>query len=506
MKTFRPPVLLVFADPVLFPVAQPYGLLIVRSELEKRQIDSKVLQPFMFAQPYREMRKAATRASPKIVGFSFRNLDSAGFSYTDDGERHFLDHLRKLVRSVRDCADVIAIGGSGFSIAPARILDYVQADVGFVGTSEHDFALFCDRILTDQVSVREAVRGLTSARMPGESHSPLLPAVVPSLPRSFSPQLIEYAKLVGGTVPLRTKTGCSLRCTYCVVPHIEELNLRPWDDIHQEIEMLFAAELENRVFIADGEFNLPSPARAIGLCKRIYASFGNRLKWRCYLEPGFIDEDLVSWMVKAGCVGMSLTVDSLSRNPRKGFAKGTPPETAMRGIELCMKSGVHVGLNLLFGGPGETLDSARETAVRAKAYNQTGADLAVTIGLRVYPNTPFESLVAIPRFSRHYQPCSTVPWLGVFCAPVARRELAGMMLSILPPSDTINYTNTVDREAITFYKTMSRVAERVNSRRWPEARKLLEALPPSQNGRNEVKLAQIKVCNRIRCRSDDWQR
>lgn len=497
LPLLRAPVLLAFADPVVFPVAQPYGLLIVQSELTKRGIDSTVVLPFMFSQPYRKIRDAASKTCPKIIGFSFRNLDFAGFSFLDDGEQHFLNQLKQLVRAARPYTEVIALGGSGFSIAPARIMDYVGADIGFVGTSERDFGSFCQRYLAGETSVSKASDGLSSVVLRGNSHSPVLPTVVPSAPAELSPALVEYARLVGGTVPLRTKTGCSLRCTYCVVPLIEELNIRPWADIRQEIEILFAAGLENRVFIADGEFNLPSPKRAIDLCKLIYGDFGSSLKWRCYLEAGYIDAELVGWMEKAGCVGISLTVDSLSTRPRKGFAKGTTPEQAMRGIDLCMQSSVHVGMNVLFGGPGETLASAHETAIRAKAYNQIGADLAVTIGLRVYPNTPFEKIVTIPRFRKHYQACVHVPWLGVFCSPLSRRELAQQIQAILPPSETVNYTNTVDPQTLRFYRTMTRVAERINARRWTEARKLLKTLPSSQAGRPEVELAQIKILNRV---------
>ncbi len=148
------------------------------------------------------------------------------------------------------------------------------------------------------------------------------------------------------------------------------------------------------------------------------------------------------------------------------------------------------------------MDSARETAFRGLAYNQAGADLAITIGLRVYPNTPFQRMVTFSRFEQHYQPCSAVPWLGVFCSPTDRKELAETIVAILPPSKTVNYTNTVNQDELNFYTTMSRVAERIHSRHWSEASKLLQALPLSQAERPEVELAKIKVSSRTACLGD----
>ena len=43
----------------------------------------------------------------------------------------------------------------------------------------------------------------------------------------------------------------------------------------------------------------------------------------------------------------------------------------------------------------------------------------------------------------HYQH-GQLDWLGVFCAPMPPTELSAYVLSLLPPSYTISYTNKVD--------------------------------------------------------------
>jgi len=447
-------VLLVFADPALSPSVQPYGVSILATALRAKGLTVRVVQPFMLPDPFSVVREYLSRYCPKVVGVSFRNLDWASFHFNEDGGKHFLSELREIVRATETAETAVAIGGSGFSINPKLILDRVGGDVGFVGPSETEFAEFCDRIVRRRWSLIEAVRGLRCAFMKG--------AIAPEPqeqhligPSCLDPLALEYAKIVGGTVPLRTKAGCSLRCTYCVVPVIEKLTLRAWSDIRDELGVIIDAGAGDRVFIADGEFNLPSVERAIDICEQMKSGFGDAVRWRCYLEAGFVTAPLLLAMKEAGCVGVSLTVDSLADEPRKGFAKGTPAVTAVQAIELCLDSGVNTGVNLLFGGPRESLETAANTADIAAAFNRRGVVVMVTIGLRVYPRTPFEKLAKLPAYRQFYRQCADVDWLGVFCSPVPPRELAHHILHILEPSPTVVYTKPSGVDSSAFYRRLA---------------------------------------------------
>lgn len=488
----RNTVLLVFADPVLFPSAQPYGATILANRLRSRAIQTEVVWPFMHRVPAEKVREAYERVRPRVVGFSFRNLDTAGFHYEDDGEETFLSDLQDVVRAIPRSHSVVAIGGAGFSIAPAEILKWTGADVGFVGPSEGDFAEFCDRVIRQGVTVDQAVCGLPSAFTPKmKSPAPQVHQLSP--PEHFDNGAIEYAKMVGGTVPLRTKSGCSLRCTYCVVPRIEKLVLRPWEDIRRELQRVRDAGLGERVFIADGEFNLPSVEHTIGLCRSIRNEFGSSINWRCYLEAGYVTSELLAAMAESGCVGISLTVDSLTGETRRGYAKGTSQSAAINAMELCLSSGIQTQINLLFGGPNETLESALETARIARGFNHRGIIVAVTIGLRVYPGTPFAKLVKLPRYAPHHRPCKSVDWLGVFCSPMSARELARHIMPILPPSETTPYTNTVRRSDKGAYHEVALGTNLLVEGRFAEAEAYFKQLEQKYSERLEPRLGILKA-------------
>ena len=301
--------------------------------------------------------------------------------------------------------------------------------------------------------------------------------------------------LTGGTIPLRTKTGCSMKCSYCVVPSIEKLILRPWDDVRRELEIILEAGLEDRVFMADGEFNLPSPSHAVELCHRISSEFGSSVKWTCYLEAGYVTSELLDAMSEAGCMCISLTVDSFSREARVGYIKGTKPEVAINSTRLCVQSGIHTNINLLFGGPNETLETATHTALVASEFNAQGVEASVTVGLRVYPNTPLSVMVTKNKYARYYKPCGRFNWLGLFCSPVPAKELALHILPTLPPSATVSYTNTKIAEdgARSFYQQIAVGANLLGRRRFEEAREHFTKIAVNAPTRLEPQLGLFKA-------------
>ena len=445
-------VLIVFADPVLFPAAMPYGAMIVADALRKRGLRVELVLPFMEAEPVVALRRAYERFCPQIIGFSFRNLDTAGFHYGSDGEETFLPEFLDLVSVARENNAIIVLGGAGFSIAPKIILDLAGADIGFIGPCEVEFAEFCARVSYQKQTVAEAAATLKSALLPGNDAPQKPPPSVLLKYNNLDKKGVEYARMVGGAIPVRTKSGCSLRCSYCVVPRIEPLSLRPWEDIRDELLLIAEADLHERVFIADGEFNLPSEQRAIDLCKKIHTQFRDRIRWRCYLSEKNITARLLDAMRKAGCVGLSVSADSLTDAPRRGLMKGCGSKVARGAISMCIESGIETGINLLFGGPNETVESAVEGAYIAREFNRQGSIISVTVGLRYYPGTPLEKIATIKKYAHFAKPCRQVPWLGVFCSPVPSKDLAQHISRILKPSDSIKYTHSLGDDLQRFYK------------------------------------------------------
>lgn len=419
----RPKVGLIFADPVLFPPVQPYGLQIVAATLAARGLDVKICCPFLTDDFVAAADSFVRDFSPLLVGVSLRNYDVACID-SRGTNRTFLPELRQITARIAAANIPCVLGGSGFAIEPIAILMATGVKLGFVGPSESSFAEYCHRVLVLKADPLEAARDLEGAVTQDSVYSLSMLSRGPlGSATGHHAASIEYARLAGGSVPIRTKTGCSLRCTYCAIPAIEPLLMRSWDEIASELRLALNAGLGDRIFFADSEFNLPSIERALQLCELIHAEFGTRIRWRCYLEAGFVTEQLVDAMLAAGCVAVSLTVDSLSDLPRIGLAKRTPALKARRALELLLSREVTTFVTLLFGGPGETFATVDETLQHLRPAVECGAQLAIGAGLRIYDGTPLARIATNPRFSSFVYRSSDGNSAAVFSSPVAATEL-----------------------------------------------------------------------------------
>lgn len=442
-------VLLVFVDPILSPFVQPYGVTILSAILSEAGIINEVICPFNHEYPIDYLREKIHQYKPQIIGYSLRNLDVASFSEKENTNITFLELLKDVIRcgKLPGQSPLRVIGGTGFSIAPKEILSYTNADIGFVGPSEYDFLEFCKRYLSNKKPSfkEEQWYDLGSAIVLG-SNPILSPSrlnfTLSNILPNFSTSSLEIAKLLGGTIPVRTKTGCSQRCSYCVIPYIEPCIQRPLDDTIEELRQIELMGCGDRVFIADGELNLPSKERTISLCKKIYSEFGSSIQWRCYACPSTIDLEMVKWLEKSGCIWVSLTVDSYDDSALLGMGKGFNASRAIQATSLFMTSSIELNVNILLGGPGESKKSIENTLERCSWAVDGGAHLSPIFGLRVYPGTPL------------YLECKKdtnikyVTWdgssldLGHICKPYNKIEMSNMFASSLKDIQNIHYAKT----------------------------------------------------------------
>src|SRR6266446_207245 len=66
---------------------------------------------------------------PQVVGISLRNLDSSSYPLNTS----YIDEYQQLVDAVRQLTSApIVLGGSGFTVMPTTIMEYLGADVGVV--------------------------------------------------------------------------------------------------------------------------------------------------------------------------------------------------------------------------------------------------------------------------------------------------------------------------------------------------------------------------------------
>jgi radical SAM superfamily enzyme YgiQ (UPF0313 family) len=322
------------------------------------------------------MRMELSSFPPDAVIISIRNIDNV----TYPGSRSYLEGVRTVVDACRGKAPVI-LGGSGFSLMPRELLEYLDGDLGVVGEGEEILPILLDRLVRG-----ESAQGLPGVLVRG------ITAYLPPVPveRIGKPERslfqVEHYNREGGMANLQTKRGCPFSCIYCTYPILEgsRLRVREVPDIIAEIHELVDRNGAKYLYFVDDIFNYPMEF-AEKLC-RAMISAGLSINWSAFINPSFITADLIGIMVEAGCDAFEFGTDSGSPAMLRNLGKSFAADDVRDASALCRDHGVDFAHYILFGGPGETENTIRESFTLMDEVAPT-AVIGMT-GIRIYPGTP----------------------------------------------------------------------------------------------------------------------
>jgi radical SAM superfamily enzyme YgiQ (UPF0313 family) len=347
-------------------------------------------------------------ARPQVIGIAVRNIDDQNMA----DPKFLLPPVKEVVTTCRSLSEApIVLGGAGFSIFPTSVLRYLGADMGIQGEGEITFPA-----LLECLAKGVPVRGLPDLYLPGE----------PPSGRSFArtldglplPEPDLWIPAVSGRtdfwVPVQSRRGCPLDCTYCSTRTIEGRGLRRHspEPIAAWMEQLVASGFSNFNFV-DNTFNLP-PYYAKELCRKIIAR-GLAINFWCIIYPKWIDRELVELLVRAGCREVSLGSESGSARMLRSINKRFEPDEVRTVAKMFADAGIERRGFLLLGGPGETRESVEESLTFSDSLRLDA--LKITVGVRIYPET---ALAATAVAEGHIQPDDDLLWPRFYMAPRLR--------------------------------------------------------------------------------------
>ena len=186
-------------------------------------------------------------------------------------------------------------------------------------------------------------------------------------------------------IPVQTRRGCPMKCSYCSTPDIEGAVMRQRSvDVVVDWIGHWVDEGFDRFFFVDNVFNLPL-RYAKELCRKLIdCDLG--IQWQAIVYPKWVDEGLVDLMAKAGCSQAGLGFESGSASILKSLGKAFTVDEVRRVSGLFAEHGIQRMGFLLLGGPGETKATVAKSFEVADSLNLDL--LKITVGIRIYPNTP----------------------------------------------------------------------------------------------------------------------
>jgi radical SAM superfamily enzyme YgiQ (UPF0313 family) len=357
----------------------PLGLACIAATIENAGHQIRLVDLLTQGDPNSAVMQAIADFNPEAIGVSVRNIDDQRML----NPRFLLDQAREVVRWCKEsCGAPIILGGAGFSILPMPILHYLSADMGIQGEGERVFPELLRRLQAGAST--DSLPGLFQKGKP----APTGRAFTYNLDTFPLPDPALLAQsLVGAEnapVPVQSRRGCPMSCSYCSTPTIEGLSVRQRspESVVSWMER-WVKEGFRHFYFVDNTFNLPS-SYAMRLCSSIIEA-GLDISWKCILFPGGITLELVEMLAKAGCCEASLGFESGSKNILKQMNKGFEVESVRSASALLRQYGIRQMGFLLLGGPGETRASVRESLAFVESLKLDA--LKISVGIRVYPDT-----------------------------------------------------------------------------------------------------------------------
>jgi radical SAM superfamily enzyme YgiQ (UPF0313 family) len=368
-----------------YPV-QPLGAAYIASALRAKGYEVKIVDLCFIEDFQKELLANLKEFNPQLIGFSIRNIDNTSFQNT----KYYLPWIKKIVNFCKENTDAhLIVGGSGLSVIPKEVLQYLELNIGVVGEGEEAICEIVEKInhsrdIKDINGIAYFEDGKYTENKMDSSN------VINGL--SPARDLLNVRKYIveGSITNIQTKRGCAFKCIYCTYPIIEgeKIRLRNPESVVIEIEMLNKKYGIDYFYFIDSIFNFPI-VHAMQICEEIIKK-GLNIKWTAFFHPKFITKELVTLLVKSGCSGVELGVDSASEKILENLKKGFHVGEIIRASSLTKKAGLNVCCYLLIGGPGEDMKSLKETF---NVMEEVSPDAIIAqSGIRIYPRTEIEKI------------------------------------------------------------------------------------------------------------------
>ncbi|OAN49297.1 B12-binding domain-containing radical SAM protein [Paramagnetospirillum marisnigri] len=211
--------------------------------------------------------------------------------------------------------------------------------------------------------------------------------------RTLLPAGADYFNPVVKRLPyttMQTSRGCPARCNYCTAPTFygNKTRVRSAEKVLEEMREIKRLGYRE-IFFRDETFSAYK-GRNFKIFEGMAAE-GMDFSWIANARVDMIDEDSMRAMKKAGCHMLKFGVETGSDEMLVTYKKGTTTDQARWAFAKAREVGLDTHAHIIFGGPGESLDTIRQTIAFVKEIRPS----TVTFGiLTPYPGTEIFDMVA----------------------------------------------------------------------------------------------------------------
>ncbi len=320
----------------------PIGLYYVGAFLKENGCDVEILNWYDIHKTPHRIKEVLSAKKPDIIGFSVLQANRWGA----------LEIARTAKRLNPDVK--IVFGG----VAPTFLWEHFlthfeEVDFAVVGEGEYTF-LDLVRCLEEQDT--ESLRNIKgiALRVDGKPIMTGDPEPIEDIDRLPIPsKYFEYQHVVSAR-------GCPWNCTFCGSPRFWKRKVRfhSPDYFVTQLELLYKKGI-NFFYVSDDTFTLKKD-RVIEICRQIIQR-NLRITWQAISRVDCVDEEILYWMRRAGCIQISFGVESGSKKMRDFFNKKIDVPTIKKAFSLTKSYGILPRAYFIYGSPGENWKTIQES-------------------------------------------------------------------------------------------------------------------------------------------------
>lgn len=320
----------------------PIGLYYVGALLKENNYDVEILNWHDINKTPEKINEAITKKKPDVIGFSILHANRWGGI-----------EIARIARAISNKVKIV-FGGIGASFLWEHFLrHFKEIDFIVTGEGEYSFLNLVRCIEQENYKDIENIKGIAFRKQGNVVRTEDAP-LTRNLDRLPNPAKYFDYQYVSST------RGCPGNCTFCGSPRFwgHKVRFHSPDYFIEQLELLSRKGI-SFFYFSDDTFTIKKN-RVIEICKKILER-NLRITWVAISRVNIVDEEILYWMRRAGCIQISYGVESGSETIRNLLCKNIKTNQIKKAFALTIRYGILARAYFIYGSPGESWATIKET-------------------------------------------------------------------------------------------------------------------------------------------------
>jgi anaerobic magnesium-protoporphyrin IX monomethyl ester cyclase len=347
----------------------PIGIYYVAAVLKKHRHEVEVLNWHNIHKNPQRIVETLLEKKPEVIGFSILNANRWGGI-----------EIARIAKKINPKVKIV-FGGIAATFLWKHFLDHFpEIDFVVIGEGEYAFLNLVKLIEKRNYNNLKDIKGIAfreGARIRKTKAAPFI-RNLDELP--IPAEYFDYQHVV-------SSRGCPGKCTFCGSPKFwgHKVRFRSPENFVRELELLHSKGT-SFFYFSDDTFTI-NKKRVIEICQRILEK-GLKITWFAISRADYINEEILYWMRKAGCIQISYGVESGSEKIRGLLGKPLRTDHIKQAFALTHGYGILARAYFIYGSPEETWETIQETLDLIKEIKPF---VCISYILEIYPGTQLYS-------------------------------------------------------------------------------------------------------------------